>query len=38
MDIFYKNLEKNTIKFVNNNINIIIDDGLMLMKLHYFRI
>jgi prophage antirepressor-like protein len=27
MDIFYDNLEKNTIKFEGNNINVIIDDN-----------
>ena len=27
MDIFYENLEKNTIKFENNDINIIIDEN-----------
>lgn len=27
MNIFYENLEKNIIKFENNNINVIIDEN-----------
>jgi len=27
MNIFYENLEKNTIRFENNNINVIIDES-----------
>ena len=35
MNIFYENLEKNTIKFENNDINVIIDENdISNMEIH----